>query len=209
MIGNQTHNQIFTVNEFSLPDNQTIQRVLSFIQYTLPEFESGFKQAHLMIHKEDDISKELSRYFNDKARTQNLLFQFNEKKGVDFTIYVTPYILGASSISMIECKRLSKKHYDYVSGDTGGIERFKREQDDFGKHLDRGAMIGYIQDMNHDYWHNKVNSWIEDLIIKDTDVVWEQKDKLLISDEISNFKSLHVRISEKPITLYHYWIALN
>jgi len=209
MIGNQTHNQFITVNDFSLPENQTIQRVLVFVGATLPEFETIFRQVNLPIHKEDDISKELSRYFNDKARVQNLFFQFNEKKGVDFTIYVNPYKMGANSIFMIECKRLSKKHYDYVSGDTGGIERFKRQQDDFGKHLNQGAMIGYIQDMDHGYWHNKINNWIEDLIIKDTDIAWSQNDKLVQDDEISNFKSLHVRISEKPITLYHYWITLN
>ena len=209
MIGKYSHNQSVIVKEFSLPENQTIQKVLSFIRYTLPQFESDFKVAHLTIYKEDDISKELSRYFNDKARTQNLLFHFNEKKGVDFTIYVTPYNIGASSLSMIECKRLSKKHYDYVTGDTGGIERFKREQDDFGKHLNQGVMIGYIQDMNHEYWHTKVNNWIEDLIVKETDIVWEQNDKLIVNDEISNFKSFHDRVSEKPITLFHYWVALN
>lgn len=209
MIGNQAHNQFITVNDFSLPENQTAHRVLVFIQTALPEFESIFKHSNLPIHKEDDISKELSRYFNDKAGVQNLFFQFNEKKGVDFTIYVNPYKMGAISIFMIECKRLSKKHYDYVSGDTGGIERFKRQQDDFGKHLNQGAMIGYIQDMDHGYWHNKINNWIEDLIIKDTDIVWAQNDKLIQDNEMSNFKSFHVRISERPIILYHYWIVLN
>ena len=209
MIGNQAHNQFIHVSDFSLPENQTIHSILVFIQTTLPEFETIFIQAKLPIHKEDDISKELSRYFNDKARVENLFFQFNEKKGVDLTIFVNPFKMGASSIFMIECKRLSKKHYDYVSGDTGGIERFKREQDDFGKHLDKGAMIGYIQDMNHEYWHNKVNNWIEDLINKETDIIWEQKDKLILNEEISNFKSVHARVSKEPIILFHYWIALN
>ncbi len=209
MIGNQTHNQFITVNDFSLPENQTIHRVLVFIGATLPEFEYVFRQANLPIHKEDDISKELSRYFNDKARVQNLFFQFNEKKGVDLTIYVNPYKIGASSIFIIECKRLSKKHYDYVSGDTGGVERFKREQDDFGRHLSQGAMIGYIQDMNHEYWHNKINEWIEYLIIKETDIIWELEDKLIPNYEISNFKSVHSRVSKDPITLFHFWITLN
>lgn len=209
MIGNQTHNQFIPVSDFSLPENQTIHSILVFIQTTLPEFETIFRQANLPIHKEDDISKELSRYFNYKANNQNLLFQFNEKKGVDLTIFVNPFKMGASSVFMIECKRLSKKHYDYVSGGTGGIERFKREQEDFGMHLNQGAMIGYIQDMNHSFWFNKVNNWIEDLINKETDIIWNQSDKLVLNDEISNYKSFHVRISEKPITLYHYWIALN
>jgi len=209
MIGNQAHNQFVYVNDFSLPENQTIHSILVFIQTTLPEFETIFRQANLPIHKEDDITKELSRYFNDKANAQKLFFQFNEKKGVDLTIFVNPFKMGASSIFMIECKRLSKKHYDYVSGGTGGIERFKREQEDFGKHLNQGAMIGYIQDMNHEFWHNKVNNWIEDLIVNDTDIIWEEKDKLTVNGEISNFKSVHDRVTEMTITLFHFWIALN
>lgn len=209
MIGNQTHNQPIIVKEFSLEENYTAQFILVFIQTTLPEFEDIFKQSGIAIHKEDDISKELSRFFNEKARTQNLFFQFNEKKGVDFTIFVTPYKMGVSSIFMIEAKRLSKSHYDYVAGPTGGIERFKNEQDDFGAHLNYGAMIGYIQDGNHEYWHNRINSWIEDLINKETDIIWSADDKLIPNPELYNFKSIHTRISKSPITLFHFWISLN
>ena len=208
MIGNQIHSQLIAVHDFSLPENQTIHSVLVFIQSTLPEFGYLFKQAKLDIHKEDDISKELFRYFNDKARVQNLLFQFNEKKGVDFTIYVNPYKMGAKSFFMIECKRLSRNHYDYVSGITGGIERFKREQVDFGKHLNHGAVIGYIQDENPEFWHNRINNWIENLIINETDILWTPDDKL-IPNELSNFKSSHSRVSKDPITLYHFWLTLN
>jgi hypothetical protein len=209
MIGNQTHNQPIIVKEFSLEENYTAQFILVFIKTTLPEFEAIFIQSGIAIHKEDDISKELSKFFTDKARNINLLFQFNEKKGVDFTIFVTPYKMGAPSIFMIEAKRLSKSHYDYVTGPTGGIERFKREQDDFGVHLNYGAMIGYIQDGNHEYWLNRVNSWIEDLINKETDIIWSADDKLIPNPELSHFKSNHIRVSKSPVTLFHFWISLN
>ena len=209
MIGNQIHNQSINVKEFSLPENHTVQCILVFIKNSLPEFETVFKQSDIEIHKEDEISKKLSWFFNDKARSQNLFFQFNEKKGVDFTIFVDSFNMGASSVFMIEAKRLSKKHRDYVLGDTGGIERIKREQDDFGKHLNYGAMIGYIQDEDQQYWETKVNGWIANVINIETDIVWQEEDKLKANDRYSDYISIHSRISQSPIKLFHYWIALN
>ncbi|MCW3806085.1 hypothetical protein [Plebeiibacterium marinum] len=190
--------------------NQTVHRILLFIKNTLPEFETIFKNSNVNFRLEDDISKELLRFFNDKSRSKNLLFQFNEKKGVDFTVFLAhPFIMGASSIFMIEAKRLSKKHYDYVSGGTGGIERIKREQEQFGKHLNQGAMIGYIQDYNASYWNTRINSWISDLIAKDTDIEWNEQDKLIPNTELSDFTSIHKRITKNDICLYHFWIDLN
>ena len=209
MIGNQIHNQSINVKEFSLPENHTVQCILVFIKNSLPEFENVFKQSNIEIHKEDEISKKLSWFFNDKARSQNLFFQFNEKKGVDFTIFVDSFNMGASSVFMIEAKRLSKKHRDYVLGDTGGIERIKREQDDFGKHLNYGAMIGYIQDENQEYWKDKINKWIDELISNETEIVWLEEDKLKANDQLSHYISTHSRVSQTQITLYHYWITLN
>lgn len=210
MIGNQQHNRPAQVSEFSLDKNQTTTRILVFIKNTLPEFETLFNSANCNFHIEDDISKELLRFFNDKARSENLLFQFNEKKGVDFTIFLAqPFKMGASSIFMIEAKRLSKKHYDYVAGKTGGIERIKREQDEFGNHLTSGAMIAYIQDHDKSFWENRINTWIDDLIKQETDIDWDKNDRLVPNNKLSDYISHHKKVSKQCITLYHYWIALN
>jgi len=209
MIGNQAHSHLITIKEFPLPENHTVKCILVFIKNTLPEFEVIFKLSDIDIYKEDDISKELSRFFNDKARVKNLLFQFNEKKGVDFTIYVNPYQMGAQSVFMIEAKRLSKAHFDYVSGDRGGIERIKREQFDFGSHLNQGAMIGYIQHENQGHWLKRINGWIEDLINQNADNLWKEEDKLTLNSQYSDYTSKHSRISKDPIVLFHYWITLN
>lgn len=117
--------------------------------------------------------------------------------------------MGVPSIFMIEAKRLSKKHRDYVSGRTGGIERIKNEQDDFGLHLNAGAMVGYIQEENREYWLNKINARIDDLINKETDIIWQESDKLVPEKNLSDYKSIHSRKSKEAITLYHYWITLN
>jgi hypothetical protein len=209
MIAKQAHNELPCIEEFSLPESYTIHRILIFIKTQLAEFEIIYNNSEIVILKEDDISKELSRFFNDRARQQNLYFQFNEKKGVDFTIFISPFVLGLRPIFMVEAKRLSKSHYDYVSGPTGGIERFKREQDEFGKHLNLGAMIGYIQEENHEYWIQKVNDRIESLINKESDILWTREDKLVRSVAISDFTSKHMRISQCSIALFHFWISLN
>jgi len=213
MISNKSQNHSVPVNDFSLEKNQTVNRILIFIKNTLPEFQALFIASDCEFHLEDDISKELLRFFNDKSRTENLFFQFNEKKGVDFTIYTYPFRMGAQSILMIEAKRLSKEHYDYVSHvhgkKTGGIERIKREQDEFGKHLNYGAMIAYIQDHDIQFWENRINTWIDELIVADTDIEWSAQDKLICNSKFSNFTSIHSRISKASITLFHYWMNFN
>lgn len=209
MIKSQSNIQPQVTSEFNLPEHQTINRILLFLKNVLPEFESEFKKLEIEIHLEDDISKQLSLFFQTKAKKENLLFDFNPRIGVDFGIHVTPYRLGASPILIIEAKRLSKSNSDYVKGRTGGIERFKREQGGFGKHLGISAMIGSIQEENKEYWEKKINSWIEELIKKDTDIIWNEEDQLVDENKISQYISKHLRTSGSSITLYHFWISLN
>ena len=209
MLREQLNTKEQTNREFSIPEDFTIQRILVFLEKSLIDFGIAFKGSDLRIHKEDDISNILCPFFNDRAKEENLIFHFNAKIGVDFTIFVSPFILGAQSVFMIEAKRLSKDHYDYVKNPNGGIERFKREQDGFGKHLTQSAMIGYIQQENKVYWETKINGWVEELIKSETDVVWNESDKLIKNDSVSDFISSHQRISGNPISLYHFWINFN
>ena len=209
MIKNRTYSNTQIVTEFSLPENQTVKRILLFLKNILPEFESDFTTEKPDIHLEDDISEQLLYYFQVKAKQENLLFSFNSKKGVDFRIQVAPFKLGTPPIFIIEAKRLSGFHYDYVKGETGGIERFKREYTGFGKHLSNSAMIGYIQEQNKEHWLKKINFWIDGLINRDSDIIWTEKDKLVTENKYSHFISEHLRISGTSITLYHFWISLN
>ena len=195
--------------EFSIQENSTVQRILVFLKSSLYDFENEFKTAQLQIHREDDISGQLALFFQSRAKNENLLFDFNPKVGVDFGIHISPLQLGAKPIFIVEAKRLSKSHKDYVKNPNGGIERFKREQNGFGKHLNQSAMIGYIQQENKEYWETKINGWIEELIESETDIIWDEGDKLIPNDSASDFISHHQRVIEKPITLYHFWVNLN
>lgn len=196
-------------HEFSIPENFTVQRILVFLKSSLSEFENEFKTAQLQIHREDDISGQLALHFQLKAKNENLLFDFNPKVGVDFGIHISPLQLGAKPIFIVEAKRLSKSHKDYVKNPNGGIERFKRVQDGFGKHLTQSAMIGYIQQENKEYWETKINRWIEELIESETDIIWHKEDELAPNSEVSDFISHHQRISGNTITLFHFWIYLS
>ena len=72
-------------------------------------------------------------------------------------------------------------------------------------------MLGYVQKEDFNYWYNKVNSWIDDLIVNPNDcIVWSEQDKIIIIQvsEIGEYKSTHSRTEENPITLYHFWINL-
>lgn len=209
MIKSQSNIHPQIVPDFSLPEHQTVKRILQFLKSVLPEFERDFQGVKQTIFLEDAISKQLSLFFQLKAKSENLLFDFNPRIGVDFGIYVSPLQLGADPIFVIEAKRLSKQHYDYVKGDTGGIERFKRECFGFGKHLFKSAMIGYIQEQNKEHWLQKINSWI-DIEIKNTaDLLWSEEDILAHEGNFSDFISTHLRTSGTKITLYHFWVSLN
>ncbi len=192
-----------------MPEHQTIKRILLFLKNVLPDFEHDLNTVKPGIYNEDDISEQLLLYFQVKAKDENLLFSFNARKGVDFRIQIAPLNLGADPIFVIEAKRLSKQHYDYVSGNTGGIERFKRECFGFGKHLTMSAMVGYIQDLNREHWLQKINSWIDELIVGDSDLIWDDEDKLVGKNDPFSYISRHIRISNTTITLYHFWISLN
>lgn len=209
MLKEQLHTTEQAKHEFSIPENFTVQRILVFLKSSLYEFENEFKTTQLQIHREDDISGQLALHFQSKAKNENLLFDFNPKVGVDFGIHISPMQLGAKPLFIVEAKRLSKSHKDYVRNPNGGIERFKREQDGFGKHLTQSAMIGYIQQENKEYWYIKINHWIEELIKSETDIGWNDGDKLIQNYSVSDFISYHQRVSGKLITLYHFWINLN
>jgi len=209
MIKSQSNIHPQIAPDFSLPEHQTVKRILLFLRDVLPDFEHDFKTAKPEIHLEDDISKQLSLFFQLKAKSENLLFDFNPRIGVDFGIHVSPFKLGAEPIFVIEAKRLSKKHYDYVRGDTGGIERFKRECFGFGKHLSTSAMIGYIQELNHEYWEQKINFWIEEARLNDRDIIWTEEHKLIAENNFSHYISKHTRTSGTTIMLYYFWLSLN
>lgn len=207
MIKSQLNTSVQSNIEFSsLPKEQTIKAILQFLQVYLPLFSQSFLAEGLFIHKEDDILRKLSPFLQNKI--ENLIIQFDAKEGSDFIIYIKPYFLSAKPIFLLEAKRLEQDKRDYVAGKTGGIERFKREQKGYGKDLTTSAMLGYIQQFSKEYWFEKVNAWIAEMIKEKVELSWNENDKLVGEKEFSDFISKHDRITQPPITLYHFWLIL-
>jgi len=216
MLRNQIHKSPHNNAEFPLlPPTQTISSILSFLENCLPLFSTTYRSSQSS-HLEDDISEELLSFLLSKAKSNNLLIHFDAKKGVDFLIKVEPFKLNAKPIFVIEAKRLSKKHYDYVQGRNGGIERFKREQAGFDQALAVSAMLGYVQENTFDHWHTKINTWIKALIKKSNmnDAIrWEQQDLLKEfspgTAQIVRYTSTHARKTQVAIKLHHFWLDMH
>ena len=92
----------------------------------------------------------------------------------------------------IEAKRLTTefgkdREKEYLVGkwdkgkyiDSGGMERFKKCI--YSKDDELAGILGYVQEKDFTYWHNKINTWVDELIREKNfiDVVWTEKDKLV------------------------------
>jgi hypothetical protein len=124
----------------------------------------------------------------------------------------------------MEAKRLDKttkaREKEYLVGhidieknkyiDCGGVERFKKGI--HGQGLKCAGVIGYVQKYNFDYWHNTIDTWIDNLIKGEisSQSKWSIEDKLV--EEYKNsitakFKSQNSR-PNGSILLFHLWVNL-
>ncbi|MCB8943187.1 MAG: hypothetical protein H6658_05485 [Ardenticatenaceae bacterium] len=198
----------------SLPPDQTTKSILEFLETWFPIFREEYVSMAVSL-LEDDISRELNAFLQSKAK--NYIFRFNEKKGVDFQILVEPYILWAKPIFMIEAKRLPPTNpKDYVQGRTGGIERFKREQEGFILEKNHCAMVAYIQRHTFEHWLAQVNHWITELVANNESfegVNWEESDKLVAiasnMSAIARYTSNHSRKTLARLTVNHFWFDMR
>ena len=196
---------------YSLESGHHRKSILSFIRENIVDVSSillGKANINISTLYEDDISREITNLLNDKLRElSGYLFRFEAKSGPDILIFASPYIVFSEPLFFIEAKRLPPtSSRDYVNS---GIGRFKNKE--HGKNHDIAAMLGYVQKEDFNYWHGKVNSWIDDLIANPNDCIgWSEQDKITIIQvsEFGEYKSTHSRIKINPITLYHFWINL-
>ena len=126
-----------------------------------------------------------------------------------------------ASLMPIECKRLptpsgsARDEREYLFStysSTGGVQRFKAGY--HGAAHSMGAMIGYIQDHDVEYWTWKIQRWLNDLVA-DKISGWRKEDALSIAscnkeERAAIFESIHSR-SDKlpPIKLFHLWIDMT
>ena len=192
--------------------NGKVISILNFLEKKLPEFPEKFAKNE--DEDEWDLNEALFSFLEIYSR--NFAFQFipeyryKSKSRPDFGIKEVKsnetggyfYDQKAEHFFDIECKRLyhPTRSQKYVSGNTGGIQRFKENK--HGVDLPYSAMIGYVEINDFNFWRNKVNSWISNK---------EECLEEVVIQKIAKYKSTHKRIdlSKPSIELFHFWLNIN
>jgi hypothetical protein len=140
----------------------------------------------------------------------------------DEGIIIGAKVYDGESFLSLEAKRLanlgSDRLMEYLTGryekgkykSCGGVERFK--QGIHGSKLNYGAIIGYVQEHDFEYWYEQLNAWINELIDKKifSPVPWTRKDRLekgYIKLNTAKFLSENSRQND-TIILSHFWVRL-
>lgn len=199
-----------------------IDKIWTFIDTNISGFVPYF-QSIGDSEKENRITDFLIHYFQQRKYEQFdgfSLYDFrpqptqqNSEKKTDIGVFL---IQSTKPVTLIEfeAKRLSdtSNNKEYVCGERGGIERFKRGE--HASHLPVCGMFGYVQSDNIEHWVNKVNGWINELPDKNTDttIYWSNEEILTKTSsflKVGKYSSNHCRLSMNDnIFLWHYFIEL-
>jgi hypothetical protein len=210
MISQQKQSQNIPDQNSNLSYRGAVKTIIKFIYFHLPKFQ--IKNKFVVPGKEEgSYNIQLEDYFQKIARKQNSIFYFSGNRLNEREAYPDLAALKVEghnhrSFFDIECKRLntSLQHVkQYVSGKTGGIERFKRNQ--HGTNLKYSAIIGYIENETHSFWFDKINSWIKEKI-NDDNQFWSNDDLLKNKKCII---STHNRINSQVPIIYLLHLSVN
>ncbi|MDP2338638.1 MAG: hypothetical protein Q8N05_19755 [Bacteroidota bacterium] len=211
--------------DLSVESKHEVELILGFIDDNISAF-CDYYQNNQDSNKENWISNLLVRHFQICNIEQGgfLPFDFSKNppqsqsgKETDIGVYALTRNTKPITIIEFEAKRFSEtsKFKEYVSGERGGIERFKRGE--HASHLWICGMFAYVQSRTSNEWIQKVNEWISELAKKNNnpEIDWTSPDEKLslisyLSPKVELQKSVNKR--KKPldsITIYHYFINLN
>lgn len=201
----------------------TITNILDIIGKSAPFFKIAIANPDIVKPiNENKYSQVLIEQINTQLIKAGYTFLANAQyselflkvKGIpDFYFYFLEEGTTSSAIIVAEAKILpaptTDREKEYVKGATnnGGIERFKTKK--HGSGMPEALLVAFILDDNHNDWHKKVNSWIDDLVL--VDHFWkkeEQLDNLVIQAHFSYTTSQAFTISD-PVKLHHFWINLS
>ncbi len=222
-----------------LPSDASVLAVVRFVEKYLIVFSQEY--AGSTIKNEKGLTQQLVLILNFHAKREEYPFWFEKEymeesergdspqidigtvSSLESGIVIESKTYQRISFFSMETKRLdnmgTKRSKEYLIGrvekkkyeSSGGVERFKQEI--HGKNLKYGALIGYVQKYDFTYWHDLINSWINDLIQRkiDSPVKWTSGDKLkkrYIRCVTAKFVSINSRKNDS-ITLFHLWADLK
>lgn len=218
-------NQLPSVNDLIATPNLEVDKILAFIDNNVSGF-SPYYQSIKDSNRENRISDFLVHHFQLCKNEQSDGFfpydfrknptQQHSGKETDIGVFVMTRGLKPIPIIEFETKRFSESsnNKEYVYGDRGGIERFKRGH--HSSHLSVCGMFGYVQSRTSQEWIVKVNDWIDALSKSNSDqtINWKGKKEQLVKTnsfpKVEKLSSHHSRKqSNDAITLWHYLIELN
>ena len=210
-------------NALNVSSNIEVDRILEFVDNNIGSFSSYYHQNIDSI-AENWISNLLVRHFQlcniDQGGYLPCDFSKNPPqsqsgKETDIGVYVNTRNAKPMPIIEFEAKRFSESanNKEYVCGERGGMERFKRGH--HSSHLIICGMFGYIQSRTSAEWITKVNGWINELSTNNTDATidWTNLQEQLVANtslsRIEKLSSLNVRKQAgDKILLWHYFIDL-
>lgn len=200
--------------------NEVEQTIVSFVDDYISGFIQYYKSQNSPLG-ENRITDLLSFYFN--MCTQGFAPFFFEKNPTqlmgyresDLGVYAKDWnMTPLLPIFEFEAKKLSptSANQEYVYGERGGMERFKREA--HSPHLPHCGMLGYMFSYNADYWTDKINTWITDLASQSpiNGIDWRGDDELLrpivSSITVTKLMSKNKRVTKPDIVVFHYLLDL-
>ena len=206
----------------SVADNHEVNTIWTFIDYNISGFISYYRSVGDS-ENENRISEFLIHYLQKCKSEQSqgfFLYDFrsqptqpHSERKTDIGVFLINTVKPITLIEF-EAKRLSDKsnNKEYVCGERGGIERFKRGV--HASHLSKCGMFAYIQSNNTNYWIDKINGWICELSDVNTDptIHWSNEEvlhKVYSYSHVEKYVSSHKRLlSNDIIALRHYFIEL-
>jgi hypothetical protein len=236
----KTQNTYKEPEEFDITRKSYQLEFFNFIEEKISLFPSyisksfDFQNLPNTIQGENKITEQFHRFlsthvinykYNEILKSDFYHFIFeNQSSGERHRSYDIGVILGKEThntgkILVIEAKRLptpgNARKKEYLFGNLGAVERFRKEVHGQDVKSDQAIIIGYIQNENQNYWLQQINSWIdeENKDKSESSLTWHNIDKFVKDDsfsqiKISKFISEHSRITLEKIKLYHYWVDL-
>lgn len=218
----------------------SVEMIVAYLDKQLRKFPKFLKEKYKdkkKSEREVRISQILCPFLrNYREVDEYLLFDFEREwnyedsaRSSDFAIIDVKKFKKSQKLPQpiftIEAKRLpttgtdkktkKSRKKEYVEGNLGGIERYKRGH--HGKDLPKSAIVGYVQKENCSHWQTEINKWIDALIANNTDttIQWNSSDLLKeVSDfgKTRKYYSKNARIinsKRDSIELHHYLMELN
>lgn len=212
-------------NALNVSSTIEVDKVLEFVDQNIPSF-CAYYQTIKDSDRENRISDLLVHHFQLCKAEQSggfLPYDFRKNptqahsgKETDIGVFVLTRGMKPIPVIEFEAKRFSESsnNKEYVYGERGGIERFKRGH--HSSHLTVCGMFGYVQSRTSTEWVTKVNGWIDELAANNGDVsidwtaIEEQLIKIRSFRKVEKLSSQNLRKqTNDKILLWHYLLELN